>query len=239
MTRAAHQAEELLDLLRARGALPLSVPVLELEPLLGEAELALLREGIQGGRWDDVVFTSANAVRLVLPRVGAEPPAIRVFAIGPGTAALVEGLGWPVEALPESFIAESLAERLVADGVSGRRLLLPKAAGARPVLPRRLEAAGALVEEVEVYRMRPALRASLALERALAEPELDAVVFASASSVEGFRTLHREPELPPAVLVACIGPITAEAAIRAGIRPGLVAEEHSLLGLVAALEKAL
>ncbi|MGC1184247.1 MAG: uroporphyrinogen-III synthase, partial [Candidatus Dormiibacterota bacterium] len=95
MTRAAHQANELTDLLRTRGAEPVSVPVMRLEALLNKAALRELGEGLSTGRWDDVVFTSANAVRLLLPRTSASRPAVRIFAIGPGTAAAVRELGWP------------------------------------------------------------------------------------------------------------------------------------------------
>ena len=122
-------------MLSNRGAEPISVPVMRLEPLLTAGQFGELGEGIASGRWDDVIFTSANAVRLVLGLFAGSAQATRVFAIGPGTASAAAELGWSVESLPESFVAESLAERLLNERMAGRRLLLPCAAGARTVLP--------------------------------------------------------------------------------------------------------
>ena len=239
MTRAAHQAKELTDLLRMRGAEPVSVPVMRLEALLNKAALRDLGEGISAGGWDDVVFTSANAVRLVLPRSSGSYPALRIFAIGPGTAAAVRELGWPVEPLPGSYVAESLAEHMVAQGMTGRRILLPRAAGAREVLPEALRAAGAKLEEVTLYQMIPDAGSRSALDRAMADPALDCVLFTSGSSIECFRALWGPRLVPTSVLIACIGPVTAAAATAWGLAPDLIAEEYSLEGLVGALEMRL
>ncbi|HUY09869.1 MAG TPA: uroporphyrinogen-III synthase [Candidatus Dormibacteraeota bacterium] len=236
VTRASHQAEELMVILRGRGADPVSVPVMVLEPLLSDGEYRVLGEGISSGRWDDVVFTSANAVRLALPERSVRRQQVQIFAIGPGTAGAARKLGWRIEPLPASFIAESLAEQLITKGIAGRRVLLPRAVGAREVLPEALGQAGAEVEAVDLYRMRPDEAARPLLEKALAEPGLDCIVFASGSSVECFRALRGESEVSGRVLVACIGPITAQAAETVGLRPGLVTQEHSLAGLVTALE---
>lgn len=236
VTRARDQADELVEMLSCRGAEPLSVPVMRLEPLLTSEQFRDLGEGIASRRWDDVVFTSANAVRLVLPRFPGSQRATRVFAIGPGTSSAAAELGWSVESLPESFVAESLAERLLTEELAGRRLLLPRAAGARAVLPDALERAGAKVEVVALYQMLPEECSRQQLVRVLSEPGLDCVTFASGSAVACFQALRGEQRLPTAVLVACIGPITAEAARTAGMEPPLVAHDHTLPGLVAALE---
>jgi len=228
-----------MELLRDRGAAPVSVPVMELEPLLSPSEFQTMAEGIARGRWQDVVFTSANAVRLVLPERPALGSGARIFAIGSGTAQAAAQLGWSVEPLPASFIAESLAELLLAAGVTGRRILLPRAEGARQLLPEALAQAGAELEVVAIYRMRPDEASRSRLKAALAAPGLDCIIFTSGSSVECFQALRNGDSLGSQLLVACIGPITARAAARAGLLPGLVAEQHSLPGLVAALERRL
>jgi uroporphyrinogen-III synthase len=236
VTRTSDQADELVDMLSARGAEPLSVPVMRLEPLLTSEQFRELGEGIASRKWDDVVFTSANAVRLVLPRFEGSPRSARIFAIGPGTAAAAAELGWTVESLPESYVAESLAERLLSERMAGRRLLLPRAAGARAVLPDALQRAGAEVEVVALYQMQPEMGSREQLAGVLAEPGLDCVTFASASAVVCFQTLAGRRAIPVGVSVACIGPITAEAARVAGMGSLLVAREHTLPGLVTTLE---
>jgi uroporphyrinogen III methyltransferase/synthase len=239
VTRATEQADELVEMLSTRGAEPISVPVMRLQRLLTSEQFRELGEGIASGKWDDVIFTSANAVRLVLDRFPRSSQATRVFAIGPGTASAAADLGWSVESLPESFVAESLAERLLSERMAGRRLLLPRAAGARAVLPDALERAGAQVEVVALYEMQPEEGSREPLRRVLAEPGLNCITFASASAVACFRQLASGQTVPDGALVACIGPITAEEARKAGMEPVLVAREHTLPGLVSALESHL
>ncbi len=236
VTRAEDQSQALSTLLEAEGASPVSIPVMRLQPLLSESRLEELRRSLWGGGFDDVVFTSANAVRLLLAGAPAEArPSLRVFAIGPGTAASLGALGWQVEELPQGFIAESLADSIVALGVAGRRLLLPRAQGAREVLPELLERAGALVDVVPIYRMEPEPAAQVSLQLALRQGGLDWATFTSGSSVDCFLELAQGVPLPPRCAVACIGPITAAALRRAHIEPQVVAPTHSMEGLVEAL----
>ncbi|MGH7609921.1 MAG: uroporphyrinogen-III synthase [Candidatus Dormibacteria bacterium] len=239
MTRAAEQAPELALLLQARGAIPVPVPVMRLRRLLAGTEIEALGRRILAGEWQDLVFTSANAVGLALP-VAPEPcPAVRVFAIGPGTAAAVSARGWPPEPLPQTFIAESLAARVLTQGIDGHRVLLPRARGARPVLPQLLRRAGARLDLIEIYEMEPEWESQAALATALSAGDLDGLIFTSGSSVDCFQSLRGEAELPRSALIACIGPVTADAARRAGLAPDLVASEHSMAGLLTALESRL
>ena len=46
---------------------------------------------------------------------------------------------------------------------------------------------------------------------------------------------ERIPKVPENVIVACIGPITAETAESLGLKPDVVAEEYTIEGLVKAL----
>jgi uroporphyrinogen-III synthase len=236
VTRASHQAPALADLLAAVGAIPIAIPVMRVDPIGAPERRRRLRGRIWNGEFDDLVFTSANTVRMLLATAPpGPPPGLRVFAIGPGTAAALAEFGWHPQVLPEGFIAESLAARMVALGVSGRRVLLPRAEGARPTLPELLEAAGARVETLALYRMEPELSQGPRLREALAEGGLDWATFTSGSSVSCFRELAGTLPLPEACAVACIGPVTAAALRRIGIEPSVVAPTHSMAGLVEAL----
>jgi uroporphyrinogen-III synthase len=104
------------------------------------------------------------------------------------------------------------------------------------VLPDALQRAGAEVEVVALYQMRPEKRSRERLAVVLSEPGLDCVTFASASAVVCFQELAGGRALPEGVVVACIGPITAEAARLAGMDALLVAREHTLPGLLTTLE---
>ncbi len=232
VTRAAEQADELCSLLVDAGFHAEAVPVMRLDPLLSTAQLDRLAAATP--EYDVVVFTSANAASMLLSRAG--PPAATIaFAIGPGTAAAARRHGWSVRPLPEQFVAESLAELISSEDLTGRRVLLPRAAGARPLLPERLRQLGARVDVVELYRMVPEQGSAPKLRQALADPRLDWVTFTSGSTVECFLSVAGEYGAGGTWRSVCIGPVTAETARSRGLRVDLVARPHSLGGLVRAL----
>jgi uroporphyrinogen-III synthase len=116
------------------------------------------------------------------------------------------------------------------------RVLYPCASGARPVLGDGLRAKGWEVEAVVAYR-------TLAVGNRLPEAALDeaagadVVTFTSPSTVRAYLDAAGDRRVPP--VVACIGPVTAEAARRAGLRVTVVADEHGAAGLVRAVLAAL
>jgi uroporphyrinogen III methyltransferase/synthase len=235
VTRASAQASELGDLLSGEGAVPIVIPVMRLQRLVDPASLDGLRERITAGDFEDLVLTSANSVRLLLGAAPLAQAGVRAYAIGPGTRAALNRVGWVAEPLPQGFIAESLVQRIASGSVAGRRMLLPRARGARDVLPRRLEEMGALVEVVELYQMIPDWGSQSSLAARLRSGELDCVTFTSGSTVRCFVELAGSA-LPPAAWVwAAIGPITAAEMSRHGLIPQVVARTHSLPGLVDAL----
>lgn len=240
VTRPRAQAGPLADALTALGAQVILLPAIRLEPAADLTPLDRALRRLQAYAW--VIFTSANAVRLTLERLAALglPPAALaargVAAIGPATAAALQAAGVHPAFVPEEFIAERVAEGL--GSVAGLRVLLPRAAGARPALPDLLRAAGALVEEIPLYRAVP--HGPDAAACAKLARGVDVVTFTSPSTVEGFvqivRALGLDPQrLPGDPAFVCIGPITAAAAAQAGLPPARVAQDYSAPGLVEAL----
>ena len=145
VTRARAQSSDLVARLTALGADVVCAPLIRIEPV---TELAPLRGAIAALRgYDWIVFTSANAVEIAC----ADPAPFRgaqVAAIGPATAAALERVGIAVALVPARYVAEALAEALVARGVTGQRILVPTAERARPVLGDALRAAGAAVDVI-------------------------------------------------------------------------------------------
>jgi uroporphyrinogen III methyltransferase / synthase len=226
VTRAREQASGLSARLRDLGAHVVELPAIELvDPADGGA--ALRDAAARVGEYDWVVFTSANAVSRFLTtlqdarRFG---PA-KIAAIGPGTAAALEARTLTADLVPPAFIAESLVEHF-PDGPG--RVLLPRAAVARDVLPDGLRAKGWAVDVVEAYRTVPAKAPTRA-------PEADVITFTSSSTVTNFLALG----LPVPSTVACIGPVTAQTAIDNGLTVDITAEEHTVEGLIDALRRSL
>ena len=154
VTRAAHQASKLSDGLRALGAEPVEVPIIELRPPASFDPLDHALRQLE--RYDWLILTSANTVRAIADRAAdlklrLEPPAsLKIAAIGDATAAAARKAGLAVTLVPESYVAESLTKGLT-NLVSGRRVLLARAAIARDVIPVVLRQAGADVDVVDAY----------------------------------------------------------------------------------------
>jgi uroporphyrinogen III methyltransferase/synthase len=237
VTRARAQASDLVQRLTMLGAEVVCVPVIRIEPL---PDQTLLRRALASlATYDWVVFTSANAADVAC----TEPAAFagtRVAAIGPATAAALDRLGVRVALVPQPHVAEALVAALVARGVVGKRILVPSAERARPVLGDGLRAAGAVVDVIPVYRTVAEDGAGAALARDLRSGAVAAVTFTSSSTVEHFAALVG----PDAAgcgryLAAVIGPVTATTARELGVARGGLIEAHPSTtdGLVAALTR--
>ena len=136
--------------------------------------------------------------------------------------------------VPARSVGEGLLEAFPSPPAGGGRVLLPRAAVAREVVPEGLRAAGWQVDVVEAYRTVPVRLSPAALASAA---DADAITFTSASTVTNFVAAAGAQNAPP--VVACIGPVTAAAAADAGLTVTTVATEHTIAGLVDALLRGL
>lgn len=250
VTRPREQAGDLADRLRACGARVLIAPTIRIADPPDRGPL--LEAAARAERYDWWVFTSVNGVQKFARAVreaGGAPAdlrAPRIAAIGPATAGAAEALGWQAEVVPDLYRAEELARAiLAAEGAGardeagerralrGRRVLLARAAEARDVLPVRLRAAGAQVDEVPAYVTLPDREEVEALGRALEDGALDWLTFTSSSTVRNYVELVGSRT--GGARVAVIGPITASTAREAGLEVDVVADEYTIPGLVRAL----
>jgi uroporphyrinogen-III synthase/uroporphyrinogen III methyltransferase/synthase len=240
VTRAAHQAGKLSDSLRALGAEPVEVPILEIRPPASSGALdGALR---QLHRYDWLILTSANTVRAIAERAAElelrlEPPAsLKIAAIGEATAVAVRKAGLAVTLVPESYVAESLLKELTGQ-VSGKRVLLARAAVARDVIPDALRNAGADVDVVDAYRNVMPERAPEQLRRALAAG-IDAATFTSSSSATHLAEAARVGGVSfpfAGVPAVSIGPITSQTLRELGWEPAAEARVSDIPGLIDAL----
>jgi len=156
---------------------------------------------------------------------------VRIAAIGPATAASIERRCLRVAVQPSEYRAEALLEAL--GEVSGKRILIARAAQAREVLPETLAARGAWVDVVPVYET--------VLPEAPAPTDriggADVVTFTSSSTVRNFLRLAGEVgrRVLAQATVAAIGPITAQTLEEAGFRADVVAEPYTIEALVDAI----
>jgi uroporphyrinogen III methyltransferase/synthase len=238
VTRARTQASALTGQLRALGARPIEVPTIAIDPPAdGGAALDRAAAELAEGRYDWVVFSSVNAVEALLARVRdarAFGPA-RLAVMGPGTAEALAGWRLVADLVPDRAVAEGLLAAFPDPPGPGARILLPRAAAGRDVLPEGLTAAGWDVDVVEAYRT---VRVPMTESDRAAVAGADALCFASASSVTGFVEAAGPAATVPPVVV-CIGPTTAAAAAAAGLKVTATARQHTIPGLIDALTAVL
>ena len=238
--RPREQAGELSALLRARGAEPLEVPTIEIRPVASTAPLDRAIRDLAAGRYDWVGLTSVNGVAAVRARVealGLGPEALttaKVAAVGPATEAALRDWGVEPDLVPEVATTAALGQSF--PGGAGR-VLLARADLANPELAVLLRDKGWEPTEVVAYHTVPVGSLDPAARRRLDAGEVDWVAFTASSTVEGFLRGYGGPP-PPGIRVAAIGPVTADTARAAGIRVATTATEHTIPGLVAAIEHA-
>ena len=242
ITRAQHQAGELASLLSEYGAEALLYPCIAIVPPEDTRQLDDAVREMSNGGFDWLVLTSANAVKILgerLATTGLTPPShLALACVGPSTAEAAQRvLGMQARAVPESYVAESLVE-LLKPALPARVLLL-QAEKARPVVRERLEAAGAMITALTAYRTALG-EGGVHLSALLKTRQVDAITFTSASTVENcVRRLRAEgagSELLAHACLACIGPVTAQAMVEAGLVAGVMPIEYTIKGMIEALE---
>jgi uroporphyrinogen III methyltransferase/synthase len=242
VTRTREQASDLSSALAQLGAEPVEVPVIVITDPTSYDALDQSLERVAEFDW--LVLTSANGVTAVVERLRYLGMDIRdlkgpkVAAIGPGTAKALERFAVRVDLVPREFVAEALAEALLEQGIAGKRVLLARAEEARDVLPVSLQEAGAQVTVAPCYRTVPAEGVGERIRKLIESNEVDAITFASSSSVRAFvdgLAGQNVAELTGGLVVACIGPITAGAARDTGLHVDVVPDEYTIPGLAEAL----
>jgi len=235
-TRPERDAGSLADLLRAEGAIPIEAPAIVTLPAEDTDPLDRALQEAADGEYEWIVVTSPACVEQLdvrLVEIGVAPPLpVKVAAVGSATARdLSQKLHMEPDLIPSDFNTRALAEEFPSG--SGR-VLLPRVDIAPPGLEEKLEAKGWSPERVTAYRTRHPESLPTAAQAVLDAGEVDALVFTSASTVEGFVAMagvRKEPRL------VAIGPMTAKRAEELGFRVDAVAEPHTIEGIVSALKE--
>jgi uroporphyrinogen-III synthase len=212
---------ELDLLLVAAGADVLHVPLIEIvEPADGGAALRAALARLDSFDW--LVVTSRHGAKLVGTSARAVP--VHMAAVGTATARVLAELSErPVDLVPERQQAAALVDAF-PDGRA--RVLIAQADRADATLADGLRAAGHHVETVVAYATRSRVPSEHERAAALAA---DAVAFASGSAALAWADAIGTASPP---VVCAIGPSTAAAATRAGLKVTAVAADHSVPGLV-------
>jgi uroporphyrinogen III methyltransferase/synthase len=258
ITRDRRQAMELAEPLEALGAETILAPMIKIEgpeitePEIGESDARPLDDAIARlATYDWLIFTSVNGVRYFVEALDRSTVDLRslkgrICAIGSATRAAVEALHLKVDKMPEEYVAESLLKAFKNENLDGQRILLPRAAVARDVIPVELRRRGATVDVVEAYRTvipaDAADRVREALQGVPREPRRPHwITFTSSSTVTNFIAVLDNPgraaldNVLDGIKIASIGPITSATLREHGINVDVEADPHTIGGLVEAI----
>jgi len=142
--------------------------------------------------------------------------------------------------MPEEYEASKIAGALAKyESIENLKILLLRAEVANKDLPKQLEEMGAIVDDVAVYKTAPETEDRNGAAARLMEGGADWITFTSSSTVENFNARFSLKELAgrwPQLNLASIGPETSKAIVALGLRPTVEAKEHTIDGLVKAIE---
>lgn len=242
VTRAREQASDLVKRLSDLGAECLECPTIKVSPPQDVKPLDRAMENLSSYDW--LIFTSVNGVNFFFERLFQKNKDVRALkdihtaVIGPATEKRLFDFGLKSDIVPESYRAESVVKAFAGKDVTGRKILLPRAKEARPVLPLELKKMGAIVDEVTAYCTHAVKDNTDVLSARLKERSIDMITFTSSSTVKNFRALFPNEDLKDlmrGVTIASIGPVTADTARDLGFDVHIIAESYTIPGLCQAI----
>jgi uroporphyrinogen III methyltransferase/synthase len=246
VTRSQEQAHELVERLENAGAQAILAPTFRLTPPDDPEAIDRAAASMNDYQW--VVFESANSVTRFLAALGRGPRDLRalggvsICAVGPFTADRLIASGIKPDVVSAESGAEPLGDAIEAKApVANRRILVIRPDHLRDVVGEDLTRRGAMVTDLVAYRTAaasPDSQAAQELYRLLLDGKVDAVTFTNPTAVARFASLIGEEQaadLLNTTVVATIGPVTAAAAMELGIKNPVVAETHTVDGLLDAL----
>jgi uroporphyrinogen III methyltransferase/synthase len=238
ITRAADQAGEFSSMMKSHGATVLECPTIKLVEPTSWVELDAAIGNLADLDW--LVLTSVNAVHFFFQRLnslGFDARALgtcKVCAVGPKTAEAIAGHGIRPDLIPPDYRAEAIVSAFSKLGISGQRVLFPRADRAREVIPQELEQMGAHVTAPVIYRNilpeRLCPETLLALEKRC----VDCITFTSSSTALNMAELLGSDLLAnmlKGVAVASIGPVTSKTCRDLGLKVDIQPDVFTLSAL--------
>lgn len=242
VTRARAQASGLVEKISELGGFPIEFPTISIEKAENYTALHNAFKNISNYDW--IVFTSVNAVEIFFEEFRKvnmdirDLKDIKICAIGPATRESLEKKGIIVNTMPDEYRAEGIIEELKGEIKPGNWVLLPRARGARSILPEALKEWGAHVNEIYIYKAVAEKRVSKEMFEEIMDGNVDFITFTSSSTVHNFINivgLDNALRINKKTKIACIGPITAKTAQEAGLTIDIVAEKYTIDGLITAI----
>jgi len=184
VTRPPEQATKLTAAIAAEGGQVISFPLLDIKGLENLDDFHAAVTPLSQFDW--AVFISSNAVQHGMPLLqqAGIPPQLKFAAIGPATAASLQGFGVTEILTPsERFDSEALLALPALQQMQGQRVLIVRGVGGREVLADTLKQRGAEVIFGECYRRVNPQSSAQVLAQAYGAGKLHGIVVTSSEAL--------------------------------------------------------
>jgi uroporphyrinogen III methyltransferase/synthase len=243
VTRDARGNAEFSDKIISRGGNPIEFTTIKIKPLTSTNKF--LKAIAKLAEFDWITFTSSNGVEIVfnfLRSLGKDArvfSSVKIAAIGSETTEALNRFGIKVDFVPSIFTSKELGKQLTGfTNLRGKKVLLLRSQLASNELIEWLEKTGAKVENVPVYRIDTTKNKCDWLVEKIKTSNIDWLVFASSSSARAFfEQIQAKTVNLSKTKVASIGPVTSEQLKNLGIKVHAEATEHTIDGLIDAIEQ--
>jgi uroporphyrinogen-III synthase len=203
LTRPREQSAALQASLEKLGAHVVALPLLRIIPLAPTP--ADKQKLIDLDQYDLVFFVSTNAATIGLDAIGQwwpqYPAHLRNFAVGPGTAAVLEEQGLSVTYPRGRMSSEALLALPELQHIAGKKALIVRGKGGREIIAEGLQTRGVRVDYAELYERALPEYPPGELQKKIADTYPDAIVVSSAEALANLKTLFAAeasawPQLP-------------------------------------------
>jgi uroporphyrinogen III methyltransferase/synthase len=243
LTRDEAGNADFAEKILVRGGNPVQFASINIKPLTGSNEFLQALTKFNDYNW--IIFTSSNGVTVFFDALESLGKDARVFSsakiavIGSRTAEKLSRFGIKADFVPGVFTSEQLGRQLLNFvNLLNKKVLLLRSQIASDELVELLVKGGAVVDDVAVYTAVSQKGESDLLVEKISKGEIDWLTFASPSSVDGFfEQVDIDVVRTAKVRVASIGPVTSERLLSLGVNVDVTADEHTLDGLLNAIEK--
>lgn len=244
ITRDADGNADFASRIISKGGIPTALSTIKIKPLTDTTQF--LQTFAKISEFDWITFTSVNGAAIffdALQRLNKDARVFgsaRIATIGSETTAKLGQFGIKADFIPTVYTSIELGKQLISfANLQGKKVLLLRSALASNKLAELLEQAGAKVDSVTVYTAVTQKSECTWLAEKISNGEINWLTFASPSSVRGFfEQIDSQLVNSSSAKVASIGPVTSEQLERLGIKVDVQATEHTIDGLLAAIESS-
>lgn len=231
ITRGKEQAKRFKASIEQYGGIPIIVPLLDFQLPTNMLEIEKAFRHISNYDW--LIITSQNGVQFffeLVERYGIAASLPKIAVIGKKTEKTLMGYGFKADFIPHEFVAENFVEEFMPLLDEKSRVLLAKGNLARTIIAEGINRAGASCDEVIIYETILPQESVQKLVHVLKSQEVNVIMFTSSSTIHHFMQIVEQYQLHPfleSLIIACIGPITKETALRYHLQVDICPNEYT------------